>query len=91
MCRSIKPLFNFEPQASDDEIHSAALQYVRKLSGFQKPSHVNQHAFDEAVAEIAHATRHMIEHLETHVAPKNREAEARKKKARYAATMAESA
>lgn len=91
MCRSIKPLFNFEPQASDDEIHNAALQYVRKLSGFQKPSQANQHAFDEAVIEIAQATRHLIEHLETHAAPKNRETEAAKKKARYAAVTTESA
>ena len=54
MCRSIKPLFNFEPAATEDEVRAAALQFVRKLSGFQSPSQVNQHAFDHAVEDIAH-------------------------------------
>ena len=91
MCRSIKPLFNFKPHASDEEIHNAALQYVRKLSGFQKPSQANQHAFNAAVNDVAKVTRRLFEHLETHAAPKNREAEAAKKKARYAAVTSDSA
>ena len=82
MCRNIKPLYNFEPPATEDEIHGAALQYVRKISGFSKPSQVNQAAFEAAVAEIAAASARLLEALETNVPPKNREEEASKAKAR---------
>ncbi len=82
MCRNIRTLHNFEPPASTDEVHAAALQYVRKISGASKPSAANQAAFDDAVAEVAHATRHLLEHLTSHGPPKNREDEAVKAKAR---------
>ena len=82
MCRSIKPLFNFEPDATDDEVHAAALQFVRKLSGYQSPSQVNQHAFDRAVDDIAHAARHLLESLVTTADPRDREIEAAKAHAR---------
>jgi hypothetical protein len=82
MCRNIRPLSNFEPPATSDEVHAAALQYVRKVSGTTKPSLANQAAFDAAVAEVAHATRHLLAALVTNAAPKNREEEARKAKAR---------
>ncbi len=82
MCRNIRTLHNFEPPASSDEVHAAALQYVRKISGANKPSAANQAAFDEAVAEIAHTTRHLLGHLTSHAPPKNREDEAGKAKAR---------
>lgn len=80
MCRNIKPLFNFEPKASQGEIHDAALQYVRKLTGMNKPNDSNQQAFDEAVKEIAHVTQHLFGHLETKSEPKNREVEAEKRR-----------
>lgn len=83
MCRNIKPLFNFEPPASDDEIHEAALQFVRKISGYAKPSAANQVAFDEAVASIAAASRSLLDGLTTNAAPKNREEEAAKRRARF--------
>jgi hypothetical protein len=82
MCRNIRTLHNFEPPATGDEVHAAALQYVRKVSGASKPSAANQAAFDEAVAEVAHVTRHLLEHLTTTAPPKNREEEAVKAKAR---------
>jgi hypothetical protein len=82
MCRNIKPLFNFQPKASHDEIHDAALQYVRKLTGMNKPNDTNQAAFDKAVKEIAHATSNLFGHLETKSEPKNREVEAQKAKLR---------
>ena len=82
MCRNIKPLFNFEPHATNDEVEAAALQYVRKVSGFNKPSEVNEPAFNEAVREIAHATQHLLHHLSTTATPKNREEEAAKAHAR---------
>lgn len=82
MCRNIKPLFNFEPHATSAEIHDAALQYVRKLTGMNKPSELNEKAFNEAVAEIAHVTRHLFCHLETKAEPKDRDVEAAKAKAR---------
>jgi hypothetical protein len=82
MCRNIRPLHNFEPPATHDEVHAAALQYVRKVSGTTKPSAANQAAFDEAVHEIAHLTRHLLEALVTTAPPKNREEEAVKAKAR---------
>ena len=78
MCRNIRPLFNFEPPATDEEVVSAALQYVRKISGTRKPSAGNLKAFDRAVANIAKATRQLVDTLETKEAPKNREIEAAK-------------
>ena len=72
MCRSIQPLFNFEPPATEDEIHAAALQYVRKISGFTKPAKANEAAFEAAVEAIADASRHLLGALETSAAPKNR-------------------
>lgn len=82
MCRNIRTLHNFEPPATQDEVHAAAVQYVRKISGAAKPSAANQAAFDEAVAEIAHTTRHLLERLTTTAPPKNREVEAIKARAR---------
>ena len=82
MCRNIRTLHNFEPPATHDEVHSAALQYVRKVSGTTKPSQANQAAFDEAVREVAHITQHLLEHLTTTAPPKNREVEAAKARAR---------
>jgi hypothetical protein len=82
MCRNIRTLHNFEPPASRDEVYAAALQYVRKVSGTTKPSAANQAAFDEAVAEVAHVTRHLLAALVTSAPPKNREVEAIKAKAR---------
>jgi len=84
MCRNIVPLNNFEPAATDAECHDAALQYVRKISGMNKPSKANQEVFDRAVAEIAHATRHLLDDLISVTPPKNREAEAAKRQARSA-------
>jgi hypothetical protein len=82
MCRNIRTLHNFEPPATNDEVHAAALQFVRKVSGTTKPSQANQAAFDEAVREIAHVTRHLLDHLVTATPPKNREVEAAKARAR---------
>lgn len=82
MCRNIKQLYNFEPHATSDEVQAAALQYVRKVSGFQKPSAANQPAFDKAIDEIAHATYHLLEDLVTQAKPRNRDVEAAKAKAR---------
>lgn len=84
MCRNIRPLFNFEPEVTDDEVHAAALQYVRKVSGFTKPSQANQEAFDRAVHEIAHITRHLMDDLVTSAPAKDREVEAAKARARNA-------
>ena len=84
MCRNIKTLFNFEPPATDEEVSNAALQYVRKVSGFTKPSQKNQAAFDQAVDEIAQATRRLNDSLATNAAPRDREVEAAKAKARAA-------
>lgn len=84
MCRNIHVLHNFEPEATDDEVHAAALQYVRKVSGTTKPSQANREAFDRAVAQIAHATRHLLEDLVTSAPPKDRETEAAKRRARSA-------
>ncbi|MBO1752625.1 DUF2277 domain-containing protein [Actinotalea sp. BY-33] len=85
MCRSIHTLHNLAPAATDDEVHAAALQYVRKLAGTSKPSRANQEAFDRAVAEVEHATRHLLGALVTSAPPKDREAEAAKKRARFEA------
>jgi hypothetical protein len=82
MCRNIRTLHNFEPPATTDEVYAAALQYVRKVSGTTKPSAANQAAFDHAVAEVAHVTRHLLEELVTTAPPKNRELEATKARAR---------
>lgn len=82
MCRNIRVLHNFEPPATSDEVRAAALQYVRKVSGTTKPSAANQEAFDEAVAEVAHATQHLLEHLVTHAPPRDREVERAKAIAR---------
>jgi hypothetical protein len=88
MCRNIRPLFNFAPPATDDEIRAAALQYVRKISGFTKPSQANQSAFDAAVDEIARISADLLAALETTAAPKDREEEALKAKARSARRFA---
>jgi len=82
MCRNIKTLFNFEPPATDDEIRAAALQYVRKVSGFTKPSKVNEEAFYAAVDEITSATKRLCLSLETNAPPKDRAVEAEKARAR---------
>jgi hypothetical protein len=84
MCRNIRPLFNFEPPATDEEVEAAALQYVRKISGTRKPSAANVTEFELAVAEIAKATRRLVDTLETSSPPKNREEEAAKARARSA-------
>ena len=88
MCRNIHTLYNFEPAATEDEVHAAALQYVRKISGFAKPSKANTEAFDNAVAEIAHISRHLLEDLVSSAPPKDREVEAAKAKARSAGRYA---
>jgi hypothetical protein len=82
MCRNIKTLHNFEPPATKDEVHAAALQYVRKVSGASKPSAANQAAFDAAVDEIAHVTRHLLEALVTNAPTRDRETEAQKARER---------
>jgi hypothetical protein len=82
MCRSIKTLANFEPPASDDEIHAAALQFVRKLSGTTRPSRANEVAFDRAVDEVAAAAHRLIGSLRTSTAPRDREEELRKARLR---------
>ena len=84
MCRNIRTLHNFDPPATNDEVHAAALQYVRKVSGTTKPSAANQAAFDHAVAEVAHITRHLLEDLVTTAPAKDREIEAAKARARAA-------
>jgi hypothetical protein len=88
MCRNIHPLNNFEPAATDDEVHAAALQYVRKISGSTKPSKANEEAFERAVHEIAHISRHLLEDWVTNAPPKNREVEAAKAKERSAKRFA---
>lgn len=82
MCRNIRPLHNFEPHATDDEVRAAALQYVRKVAGMTKPSQANAEVFERAVDEIAHVTEHLLADLVTSAPPKNREVEAAKAKAR---------
>ena len=84
MCRNIKPLYNFNPPVTEDEIQAVALQFVRKVSGFSKPSQVNETAFNAAVDEIALATGRLLATLTTNAAPKDREQEAAKAKARSA-------
>ncbi|HEY1475488.1 MAG TPA: DUF2277 domain-containing protein [Pseudolabrys sp.] len=82
MCRNIKTLFNFEPPATENEVRASALQFVRKLSGFNKPSHANEAAFDLAVAEVAAAAHKLLSSLHTHASPRDRAVAAEKAKAR---------
>ena len=85
MCRNIRVLYNFDPPASSEEVHSAALQYVRKVSGMNKPSNANEAAFDRAVHEIAHITQHLLADLVTTATPKDRAVEAERRRARAVA------
>ena len=82
MCRNIRTLYNFEPPTTHDEIHAAAVQYVRKVSGMQKPSRANEAAFERAVHEIAHVTEHLLESLVTTAPPRDREVDAARRRAR---------
>jgi hypothetical protein len=84
MCRNIRPLFNFDPPADEEEVRAAALQFVRKISGYTKPSQVNQRAFERAVDEVSAAATRLLDSLETTRPPKNREEEAAKALARAA-------
>ncbi|WP_027007434.1 DUF2277 domain-containing protein [Conexibacter woesei] len=92
MCRNIRTLYNFAPPAAGDEVHAASLQYVRKVSGFTKPSQANQEAFDRAVAQVAATTQELLDSLVTNAPPKDREVEAakarRRAQARYTITAA---
>ena len=84
MCRNIKTLFNYDPPVTDAELYNASLQYVRKVSGFSKPSQINQEAFDRAVYEIAQITGQLVDTLVTNATPRDREVEAAKARARAA-------
>jgi hypothetical protein len=84
MCRNIRTLYNFDPPATDDEVRAAALQYVRKISGFNKPSRANQEAFEQAIEAVAAASVQLLDQLSTNATPKNREVEAAKRRARAA-------
>jgi hypothetical protein len=84
MCRNIRPLHNFEPPATEDEVRSAALQYVRKISGYTKPSQANAEAFERAIDEVADASARLLDSLVTSAPPKDRKVEAEKRKARSA-------
>ncbi|MFS0821801.1 DUF2277 domain-containing protein [Bacillus sp. 1P02SD] len=84
MCRNIRTLFNFDPPATDEEIHAASLQYVRKITGYNKPSKINEEAFNQAINEIALATRNLLNNLETSAEPRNREVEAERARIRSA-------
>ena len=84
MCRNIKTLFNFDPPATDPEVQAAALQFVRKISGFNKPSKANEPAFETAIPEIAATSMRLLRSLDTNAPPKNRDEEAAKAKARAA-------
>jgi hypothetical protein len=88
MCRNIRQLHNFDPPASKEEVHDAALQFVRKISGSTKPSQANTEAFNLAVEEVAAATRNLLDSLVTNAPPKNREEEAAKRRAKYEARFA---
>jgi len=88
MCRNIHTLFNFEPPATDEEVRDAALQYVRKISGFTKPSRANEEAFAGAVDEVALASKRLLDALVTSAEPRNREAEAERARARAAKRFA---
>jgi len=82
MCRNIRTLYNFDPPVTDDEVHAAALQFVRKVSGFTKPSQANQEAFDRAVREVAHVVHHLMDSLVTAAPPRDRAVEAARARAR---------
>ena len=84
MCRNIKTLFNFDPPVTDDEVHAASLQFVRKITGFNKPSKANEEAFQAAIEDVAGISTRLLRSLETTAPPKNREEEAAKAKARAA-------
>jgi hypothetical protein len=84
MCRNIRTLYNFEPPATEEEVRAASLQYVRKISGFSKPSSANEEAFERAIDAVAEASRELLERLTTSAPPKDREAEAAKARARTA-------
>jgi hypothetical protein len=88
MCRNIRTLFNFEPPATEDEIRASALQFVRKLSGFSKPSHTNAQAFDRAVEEVSDVARRLLKSLETTAPARDRDVEAEKARARSRARFA---
>ena len=88
MCRNIRPLFNFDPPSTPEEIRAASLQFVRKISGFTKPSRANERAFAEAVEDVAAISARLLERLETTAPPKNRQEEAAKAKARSAERFA---
>ena len=88
MCRNIRTLHNFEPPATDDEVHAAALQFVRKISGTTKPSKANEAAFQRAVEEIAHISRHLLDDLVTAAPPKDRETETVRARERFARRQA---
>ena len=88
MCRNIRTLFNFDPPATDEEIRASAIQFVRKLSGFTKPSKANEEAFDRAIDEVTDVARRLIQSLDTTAPPKNREEEAAKARARAAERFA---
>ena len=88
MCRNIRTLYNFAPPATDEEVRAAALQYVRKISGFTKPSHANTEAFDRAVADVAQISARLLDELVTSQPPKDREVEAAKHRARIAQRFA---
>jgi hypothetical protein len=88
MCRNIRTLFNFEPPATEEEIHASSLQFVRKLSGFTHPSKVNEAAFDRAVEEVSDAARRLLASLETRQPARDREVEAEKARARARARFA---
>src|SRR4030088_525737 len=90
MCRNIKTLHNFAPPATEDEIRASSLQFVRKLSGFTKPSKANEEAFNRAVDEVAHIAQHLLESLVTNSPPRDREVEAAKAQARSAKRFAHS-
>ncbi len=88
MCRNIRTLFNFEPPVTDDEVQAAALQFVRKLSGFSKPSQANQAAFDAAVVAVTQVSKYLLDSLETTAPPKNRALESERARARNATRFA---
>ncbi|WP_261133566.1 DUF2277 domain-containing protein [Bacillus sp. Marseille-Q3570] len=84
MCRNIRTLFNFDPPATDEEIHAAAIQYVRKISGYNKPSKANEDTFNNAVNEVARITKNLLDTLQTSAEPRNREVEAERARVRTA-------
>src|SRR5204862_8253117 len=89
MCRNIKTLFNFEPPATREEVHASALQFVRKLSGFNKPSQANAEAFNRAVVEVSEAAQRLLKSLQTNAAPRDRDVEAEKARERSRARFAQ--